>query len=99
MKVLMWLTIICAIQTSVAFVIPLQFRPHYAKSRRLNKILTFAKEMDDIDSLRLDESKLSASEKERLEFIQKLTNEADQIVTAAGFKLDVSLTSNMVVNL
>jgi hypothetical protein len=43
---------------------------------------------DELDSLKLDESKLSPSEKERLSFIQKLTAEADEIVKAAGFNID-----------
>ena len=43
---------------------------------------------DELDSLKLDESKLSPSERERLSFIQKLTSEADEIVKAAGFNID-----------
>ena len=49
---------------------------------------------DELDSIKLDESKLSPSERERLSFIQKLTTEADEIVKAAGFNIDdVKLTS------
>ena len=44
---------------------------------------------DNIQDLRLDESTLSESEKERLKFIQKLTSEADQFAKEAGFNVDV----------
>jgi hypothetical protein len=44
--------------------------------------------LDELESIKLDESKLSPSERERLLFIQKLTTEADEIVKAAGFNID-----------
>eukprot|EP01041_Mallomonas_annulata_P012037 gene12037-25225_t len=40
------------------------------------------------DNLLIDESTLSPSERERLQWIKKLSTEADEIVKAAGFKLD-----------
>ena len=43
---------------------------------------------DELESIKLDESKLSPSERERLSFIQKLTTEADEIVKAAVFNID-----------
>ena len=43
---------------------------------------------DEYDSMKIDESKLSASEVERLAFIRKLTLEADEIIKAAGFSLN-----------
>ena len=43
---------------------------------------------DDMDSIRLDESKISSDEKERLKMIRKLTNEADQLAKDAGFIVD-----------
>lgn len=43
---------------------------------------------DELDSLKLDETKLSASERERLSFIRRLNSEADEIVKAAGFNID-----------
>lgn len=41
-----------------------------------------------LDDLKIDESKLSAEERERLAFIQKLTLEADEMVRVAGFSID-----------
>lgn len=43
---------------------------------------------DDYALMKIDESKLSPAEAERLAFIQKLTSEADEIIKAAGFSLD-----------
>jgi Protein of unknown function (DUF3054) len=43
---------------------------------------------DDYALMKIDESKLSPAEIERLAFIQKLTSEADEIIKAAGFSLD-----------
>lgn len=43
---------------------------------------------DDYPSMKIDESKLSQSERERLAFIQKLTLEADDMIKAAGFNLE-----------
>lgn len=43
---------------------------------------------DDLSNLVIDESKLSKEEKERLAFIQKITLEADEMIRAAGFKID-----------
>ena len=51
---------------------------------------------DDYDSMRVDESKLSPSEVERLKFIQKLSLEADDIVKAAGFTLDDSTDADVI---
>jgi hypothetical protein len=42
----------------------------------------------DLDSLRIDESKLSPEERNRLEFIQKINDEADEMVRAAGFNIE-----------
>ena len=42
---------------------------------------------DALDSLKLDVTKLGTREQERLLFIQKLTNEADEFAKAAGFKV------------
>ena len=42
---------------------------------------------DELDELKLDVSKLSKSEQDRLEMIQKLTEEADEFATQAGFDL------------
>ena len=39
---------------------------------------------DDLDTIRLDENKLSAEERERLRYIKSLTEEADQFVRDAG---------------
>jgi len=46
------------------------------------------KQNDDLEGLKLDESKLSAEERERLAFIQKLSTEADEMIRAAGFSID-----------
>ena len=42
---------------------------------------------DELDELKLDVSKLSKSEQDRLKMIQKLTKEADELATQAGFDL------------
>lgn len=44
----------------------------------------------EFDALKVDESKLSPSEVERLQFIQKLSLEADEIVKAAGLGIESS---------
>lgn len=43
---------------------------------------------DEYDNIKLDESKLSISEKERLAFIQKLSLEADQMIKDGGIRVD-----------
>lgn len=43
---------------------------------------------EDLDGLRVDESRLSSEERERLAFIQKLSNEADDMIRKAGFRID-----------
>ena len=43
---------------------------------------------DSLDNLKLDTKGLSASEQERLDFIQKLTDEADDLVKAGGFSIN-----------
>ena len=43
---------------------------------------------DELDGLKLDKKKLPASEQERLDFIQRLTTEADDLVRAAGFSIN-----------
>lgn len=43
---------------------------------------------EELEDLKLDQSKISRSEKERLDFIQKLSLEADEMVKAAGFSMD-----------
>lgn len=53
----------------------------------VNLVPLNARNNDNLDSLKLDESKISNSEKERLAFIQKLTLEADDIARKAGFSL------------
>ena len=42
---------------------------------------------NEIDSMKIDLSKLNQSERDRLEFIQKLTNEADEFAKQAGFNI------------
>jgi hypothetical protein len=52
---------------------------------------------DEYKSMKVDESKLSQAEQERLAFIQKLSLEADEIIKAAGFSLnDEELDEKMV---
>jgi hypothetical protein len=51
---------------------------------------------DDFEAMKVDESKLSPSEVERLKFIQKLSLEADEMVKAAGFTLDDSTDADMI---
>lgn len=53
-----------------------------------SKIANLFMQKDEYDSMKIDESKLSASEVERLAFIRKLTLEADEIIKAAGFSLN-----------
>lgn len=60
------------------------------QSRPLRSSLLLAKR-DNIQDIRLDESTLSDSERERLAFIQKLTSEADQFAKEAGFNVDVEV--------
>ena len=68
------------------------FRPHvYGTNRHQLSQLSrrrHLKQGDDLEGLKLDESKLSAEERERLAFIQKLSTEADEMIRAAGFSID-----------
>lgn len=53
--------------------------------------LAFSGKVDndnELDMLKIDESKLSPEERERLAFIQKLSNEADEMIRKAGFSID-----------
>ena len=52
-----------------------------------NRINSFKLNSDELDGLKLDPSKLSEKEQERLEFIKKLNNEADDLARAAGFEV------------
>ena len=58
--------------------------------KRFNKIkLAVGKDEDsEFEAMKLDQSKLDPKEKERLDFIQKLSLEADEMVRAAGFSID-----------
>ena len=47
-----------------------------------------ARGTDDLSSLKVDESKLSAEEKVRLDYIQKISLEADDMIRKAGFNID-----------
>ena len=71
-----------------------------AARRRISRPVTFlsssSKGEEEFDSLKVDESKLSPSEVERLQFIKKLSLEADEIVKAAGFNIDESSDGDMV---
>ena len=49
---------------------------------------------DNLSDLKIDESKLTPSEAERLKFIQKLSLEADELVRAGGIKLGDSDSSD-----
>lgn len=49
--------------------------------------LHLASSDDELASLKLDKSKLAAKERERLDYIQKVTAEADELAKAAGFTL------------
>ena len=49
---------------------------------------------DNLNDLKIDESKLTPSEAERLKFIQKLSLEADELVRAGGIKLGDSDSSD-----
>lgn len=54
-------------------------------SRKSNLYFSANRENND---MMIDESKLSTSEQERLQWIKKLSTEADEIVKAAGFQID-----------
>ena len=62
-----------------------------AQRSRINSLLNtqsclkWSSSSDDLDTIRLDENKLSAEERERLRYIKSLTEEADQFVRDAGF--------------
>jgi len=43
---------------------------------------------DYLSGLKVDESKLSEEERTRLSYIQRLTNEADDLIRKAGFSID-----------
>ena len=67
------------------------------QGRRLRSSALLAKR-DNIQDIRLDESTLSESERERLAFIQKLTSEADQFAKEAGFNVDAEVEEREVEN-
>ncbi len=47
-------------------------------------------EVDEYNGLKLDQSKLSEKEKERIEFVQKISLEADEMIKSSGLGLDKS---------
>ena len=49
--------------------------------------LSMSDSKDELDELKVDVTKLSTSEQDRLNMIQKLTKEADELATQAGFDL------------
>jgi hypothetical protein len=51
---------------------------------------------DELDNLKIDTSKLSDEQKKRLDFIDKLTNEADDFARAAGMIVEDDEKSNLV---
>ncbi len=53
-------------------------------------------ENDDLSSLRSDETKLSAEEAERLSYIRRITEDADNLVKAAGFTLNGGMDEDQV---
>lgn len=57
----------------------------YTPSIRKSLLFQLGSKRDDLNSLKIDESKLSDEEKERLQYIQKITAEADEMVKNAGF--------------
>jgi Protein of unknown function (DUF3054) len=67
--------------------------PIFTPCKRLlrNTQLHLNKNNEDLMDLRIDLTKLSPAEQERLAFIQKLTNEADEFAKAAGFDVDVEV--------
>ena len=62
------------------------FRLRYLQHNKRIDLNLAAKE-DDLDSLKVNVEKLSDKEKERLDFIQKLNQEADEFAKKAGFDL------------
>lgn len=58
-----------------------------SKHRCPNILLAAKSNNEDLDSLKLNFDTLSDKEKDRLQFIQKLNNEADEFAKKAGFDL------------
>jgi hypothetical protein len=74
-------------------------RPSALKYTAYNKqvrSLHFSSNTNDenLDNLKLDTSTLSKSEQERLAFIQRLSNEADDMIRVAGMSIDGSSRSD-----
>lgn len=67
-------------------------------SGRQVRCISLAMRRDDMNDLRIDVTKLSPKEQERLAFIQKLTNEADEFAKAAGFAVDKEVEEKEVVD-
>lgn len=90
-----WIVAVLALAAARAFVAPLA-RGSGASPGVLRNTIRRPTELslplrageDDLEDLRLDESKLSSEERERLAFIQKLTLEADEMIRKAGFSMD-----------
>ena len=66
----------------------LQQSSDYIKSPKTLTVCRFASRGDDLDDLRIDVDKLDPEEQKRLDFITKLTKEADDYARAAGFNVD-----------
>mmetsp|Transcript_26847 Transcript_26847/g.25706 ORF Transcript_26847/g.25706 Transcript_26847/m.25706 type:complete len:274 (+) Transcript_26847:199-1020(+) len=67
------------------------FKPIYKKNALYIQNNILNKQMmakDDYKSMKIDESKLSQEEQDRLKFLQKLSQESDDIIRAAGLSVD-----------
>ena len=75
--------------------------PRYISSHALPTVITTkalkmsSSENDSIDKLKLVENKLSPKELERIQYIQKLSLEADNLIRQAGLNPDIDDTSNI----
>ena len=76
-------------------VVVLSFKTYSSINNKYQSPRSFLKtDSNDIDNLKIDESKLNPEERERIKFIQKLSLEADDIIRKAGLNPDNEDTVN-----
>jgi hypothetical protein len=79
----------------IGLTVVVAYTPVLVKIRH-SSVTIFSKR--DANDMRIDESTLSESERQRLAFIQKLTNEADEFAAKAGFNVNVEAEEREVID-
>lgn len=80
---------LCLVAACGFRVSPLAFSHTHTVFRRGCRVFS-----NNLDDLMIDYDKLSPKERERLDFIQKISKEADELARQAGFQVDINDDDN-----